>query len=348
MEVRKFFITPEASIREAISQLDQTAKKLLVVVENNKLIGIITDGDIRRWILKNGDITKPIHLIMNTSPVYLKEEERGRALDIMRHRSVEGIPLLNEHHEVVEILFWTDTNDRQKVINSEQKVPVVIMAGGKGTRLYPYTNVIPKPLIPVGDIPIVERIMNQFITYGFEEFYLTMNYKKDMIKAYFSGEPPYNLTFLEEVAPFGTAASLKLVEDRINGSFFVSNCDILLDLNFNKLLHFHKENKNRITLVTALKCYEIPYGVVNLGENGVITLLKEKPKLEFLVNTGLYVLESEILRYIPSEKTYDMTDLIQDCLNMKEKVGAYPVMESTWLDMGGWKELQHMEERLSL
>jgi NDP-sugar pyrophosphorylase family protein len=262
---------------------------------------------------------------------------------------VEGIPLLNEHHEVIDILFWTDNIDSQKLNNvSAQKVPVVIMAGGKGARLYPYTNVIPKPLIPVGDIPIVERIMNQFKSYGFDEFYLTMNYKKDMIKAYFSGEFVYNLTFLEEEEPRGTAASLTLVINQINGSFFVSNCDILLDLNFEKLLRFHQENKNCITLVTALKSYEIPYGVVNLGENGAVTIINEKPKLEFLVNTGLYVLESEILQYIPKEKSYDMTDLIQECLDRKEKVGAYPVMDSTWLDMGEWKELQHMEERLSL
>lgn len=349
MEVHKLFITPEVSIRDAIRQLDQTAKKLLVVVEGKKLIGIITDGDIRRWILKNGDITKPVQFVMNTSPVYLNEDERNKALETMRYHSVEGIPLLNEYHEVVDIVFWNDTCDCKKREDTKTpKVPVVIMAGGKGTRLYPFTNVIPKPLIPVGDIPIVERIMDQFITYGYEEFYLTINYKKEIIKAYFSGEFLYHLTLLEEETPQGTAASLTLIKDKINGSFFVSNCDILLDINYEKLLQFHQENKNRITLVTALKCYEIPYGVVDLGENGTVMVLKEKPKLEFLVNTGLYVLESEILQYIPKEKTYDMTNLIQDCLDNNEKVGAYPVRDSTWLDMGEWKELAHMEERLSL
>lgn len=349
MEVSKLVITPEVSIRDAIRQLDQTAKKLLVVVENKKLIGIITDGDIRRWILKNGDITQPVQLVMNKSPVYLKEEERSKVLETMRHKSIEGIPLLNESHEVVDIVFWSDYRDCKKLDDDNiPKVPVVIMAGGKGARLYPYTNVIPKPLIPIGDIPIVERIMNQFKTYRFDEFYLTMNYKKDMIKAYFSGDFLYNLTFVEEETPQGTAASLRLIKDRIKGSFFLSNCDILLDLNYEKLLRFHQENQNCITLVTALKSYEIPYGVVSLGENGDVVLMNEKPKLEFLVNTGLYVLESDILEYIPKGKTYDMTNLIQDCLDKNKKVGAYPVRDSTWLDMGEWKKLQHMEERLSL
>ncbi len=348
MEVSNLFITQDIPIREAIKQLDITAKKLLVVVEDKKLIGIVTDGDVRRFILKNGDISLPLKLIMSASPIFLKKDDSHMGLELMKVNKIDGIPLINDSKEVVDVLFWNEIDNHQTPCDTRVQIPVVIMAGGKGTRLYPYTKIIPKPLIPVGDIPIVERIMNQFMKYGFQDFYLTMNYKKEIIKAYFSGESLYHLHFLEEEQPMGTAGSLILVEDHIKGSFFVSNCDILVDINFSKLLLHHKTQQHRITIVTAIKSYEIPYGVVTLGENGYIETLSEKPKYELLVNTGLYVLEAEILKYIPRCKYYDMTDLIEECIRNGEKVGAYPVMDSTWLDMGEFKEMKNMAEKLNI
>ncbi|MEY8355927.1 nucleotidyltransferase family protein [Lachnospiraceae bacterium 54-53] len=348
MEVSKFFITPDIPIRDAIRQLDQTAKKLLVVVKDNKLAGVLTDGDIRRWILKNKDISLPVHLIMNPSPVFIKKEERHLALEIMKEKQIEGLPLVNEEHEVTEILFRNEISSREPGPGEQNQTPVIIMAGGKGSRLYPYTKIIPKPLIPIGDTSIVERIMNKIMEYGFYEFYITVNYKKELIKAYFNGDLPYHLHFIEEDEPLGTAGSLNLAKDYIRGSFFVSNCDILVDINYAKLLIYHKTSNNKITVVTALKTYEIPYGVLTLDKNGSINALSEKPRYELLVNTGLYVLEKEILGYIPENQYFDMTDLIRKCLNSGEKVGAYPVMDSTWLDMGEFSEMKKMAERLKL
>lgn len=348
MEVSKFFITQDIPIREAIKQLDQTAKKLLVVVEKKKLVGVITDGDIRRWILKNGDFSLPVSFIMNSKPIFLKREDGYKGFELMKANSIEAIPLIDENNEVIDILFWNEIDNHQAECSKTAQVPVVIMAGGKGTRLYPYTKIIPKPLIPIEDIPIVERIMNQFIEFGFHEFYLTINYKKEMIKAYFGLDSPYHLNFLEEEEPMGTAGSLVLVVDYIKDSFFVSNCDILVDINYTKLLEYHRNNQNKITIVTAIKSFEIPYGVVTLGENGGIDSLSEKPKYELLVNTGLYVLETEILKYIPENKNYDMTELIKECLKNQEHIGAYPIMDSAWLDMGEFKEMKNMAERLKL
>ena len=348
MEVSKFFITQYISIRDAIRQLDETAKKILIVVEDKKLIGVITDGDIRRWILKNGDIALPVSSIMNTTPVFLKNEDRDKGIDLMRTNSIEGLPLINDSNEVIDVLFWNEINGHQTQTDRTAQIPVVIMAGGKGTRLYPYTKIIPKPLIPVGDIPIVERIINKFIEYGFKEFYLTMNYKKEMIKAYFNGELPYKLHFLEEDKPMGTAGSLALVEGNIKGSFFVSNCDILVDINYSNLLLHHKKHQHKMTIVTALKSYEIPYGVITLDKKGNIEKISEKPEYELLVNTGLYVMETELLKYIPPNKYFDMTDLIKECLDNGEKVGAYPVMDSTWLDMGEFKTMKNMEGKLKI
>lgn len=348
MEVHKFIIAPDCSIREAIKQLDQTARKILVVEENHKLAGVLTDGDIRRWILKNKDISMPVRLIMNTNPVVIKKEKSHLALEIMKEKQIQGLPLVNDDNQVTDILFWNDLSGHDPEIPKQIRTPVVIMAGGIGSRLYPYTKIIPKPLIPIGDIPIVERIMNQMMEYGFQEFYLTINYKKELIKAYFNDDRRYHLHLIEEDRPLGTAGSLNLAKKDIKGSFLVSNCDILVDVNYAKLLMHHKTHKNKITVVTAMKSYEIPYGVIALGENGCVDALKEKPRYELLVSTGLYVLEEEILKYLPENQYFDMTDLIRKCLKNGEQVGAYPVMDSAWLDMGEFSEMKKMAERLKL
>ncbi|PXV93293.1 nucleotidyltransferase-like protein [Lachnotalea glycerini] len=279
---------------------------------------------------------------------FLKKEDSPLAFELMEEKQIEGIPLVNDEHEVTDIIFWNERKDHEAYDCKGFQTPVVIMAGGKGTRLYPYTKIIPKPLIPIGDIPIVERIMNKFMEYGFAEFYFTIHYKKEMIKAYFNGEIPYQLHFIEEDKPLGTAGALKLVKDEMNGSFFVSNCDILLDINYAKLLLHHKAQHNKITIVTALKSYEIPYGVVTLNEIGLVNSLSEKPNYELLVNTGFYVLEKEILNYIPKNQYFDMPELIHSCMKHGDRVGAYPVMDSTWLDMGEFSEMKKMMERLKL
>lgn len=348
MDASKFFVTKDIAIRKAIEQLDKTAKKILIVIEDKKLVGIVTDGDIRRWILKNGDITAPIHLIMNTSPIFLDIEDRYKGIEVMKARHIEAIPLINQYHEVVDIIFWDEVVDCHLHYDNTNNIPVIIMAGGKGSRLYPYTKIIPKPLIPIGDIPIVERIINKFLEFQFSEFYLTTNYKKEMIKAYFNRALPYQLSFLEENIPLGTAGSLALLKNNIKDTLFVSNCDILIDINYSKLLNHHKKEQNKITVVTALKNYEIPYGIFTLNQKGSINTLQEKPTYEFLVNTGMYVIEADVLKYIPDEIYFDMTDLINQCLSKKEQVGAYPIMDSAWLDMGELKLMQNMLERLKL
>lgn len=346
MDVQKFFISPDVSIREAIRQLDETAKKLLLVVEDGKLAGVITDGDIRRWILKNQDLSAAINCIMNSSPISITKEEVGQALTIMKEKGIEGLPLVDEKNQVLDILFWNELGLGDGEKPPKKEIPVVIMAGGKGSRLYPYTKIIPKPLIPIGDTPIVERIMNQMISYGFTDFYLTVNYRKELIKAYFNDDNRYHLNFVEEKEPLGTAGALTLLKDKITGSFFVSNCDILVDVNYEKLIYHHIKNQNQITVITAMKNYEIPYGVVSLDDGGRIQTLSEKPNYEFLVSTGLYVLERSVLDHIPESIPFDMPDLIRLCLKNGIQVGAYPVMDSTWLDMGEFSEMKKMAERM--
>lgn len=348
MDIRKICIKKDISIREAIEKLDNTAKKILLVLDNEKLEAVITDGDIRRWILKNGNLSSSIENIMNTNPICIEKGEINIASKVMKEKSIEAIPIVDKNNKLIDVIFWNDSFKGK--LNHLGKIdsPVVIMAGGKGTRLYPYTKVLPKPLIPIGNTPIIERIMDRFLEYGAEKFYVTVNYKKEMIKAYFDDEKKYNVSYVEENKPLGTGGSLHLLQDELKDTFFVSNCDILIDANYSDILKYHKKNKNKITVITSLKHYTIPYGVVELDYEGCINSTKEKPEYSFLVNTGMYILEPETLKDIPQDEFFHITDLIEMYLKEGEKVGTYPVTDKAWLDMGEFKEMEKMIEILGV
>lgn len=347
MDISKLIINKNISIREAMEKLDKGARKILLVIEENKLVGVLTDGDIRRWILINMDISLEVELIMNRKPIVLSEEDSLNANDIMKEKSIEAIPIINKNNEIVDIVFLSDIFSRG--INFEnKKLPVIIMAGGSGKRLEPYTNIIPKVLIPIGYIPIVERIINNFLTYDFKNYYITINYKKEIVKAYFNEERAYNISFVEEEKPLGTAGGLTLLKDELKGSFFVTNCDILVNTNYSKVVEYHKKNKYKITVISSFKDYVIPYGIFKLNDNGEVKELDEKPTYKFLVNTGMYLLEPDILKYIPDDAYFDMTDLIRKCIEEGEAVGIYPVTDNEWLDMGEFKAMYNMVEKLNL
>lgn len=349
MNVSDLFIKENISIREVIKKLNKTAKKILLITEDKVLKGVVTDGDIRRWILNNGNLDIDVKKIMNYNPISLVLGEESKATDIMKNKKINAIPIVNDNNEVVDIIFGEDLFQLKRQPYEEINTPVVIMAGGEGKRLYPLTKVFPKPLVPVGDIPIVERIINRFVDFGCKEFYLTINYKKNLIKSYFDDlEKTYNLEYVEEEKPLGTAGSLYFLKDKINGSFFVSNCDILIDDNYYNMLHYHKENKNKITVVAAIKLLTVAYGVIELDEERIIKEIIEKPQYNFLVNTGLYILEPETLYDIPENKFYHITDLIRKYVRENKRVGVYPINEESWLDMGQFKEMGIMIKRLGL
>lgn len=349
MKLSDLYISENITIKDAIKKLDETARKILLITEDKKLKGVLTDGDIRRWILKNGSLSEKVRIIMNVNPLFVYEQEREKAKNIMKQRMIEAIPILNEKNEVVDIVFWNEEFEEKLNDIKEIKNPVVIMAGGKGTRLYPLTKILPKPLLPIGDTPIVERIINRFREYGFTRFYITIYYKKNMIKAYFNElNKDYTIEYIEEEKPLGTGGSLYLLKNKIKETFFVTNCDILIDGNYSDILKYHKENKNKITIIASLKSTKIPYGVIELAENGKIDRIIEKPEYDLLVNTGMYILEPETLNHVPKNKFYNITELINTYIEKGEKVGIYPVSEKSWLDMGQFKEMENMLERLGL
>ncbi len=343
-------ITEDHSIKEAIKLLDEIGTKILIVTHENKLIGVVTDGDIRTWILKNGDMKEPVSALMNRNPVVLTENNRNKAMTLLRQKMVEAIPIVDKNGLVIDIVFWNQKFKRKlNYYYNSLSCPVVIMAGGKGSRLYPYTKVLPKPLIPIGETPIVELIIDRFREYGCSDFYMTVNYKKNMIKAYF-GEfsKSYNLNYIEEDKPLGTAGSLYLLKNVIKETFFISNCDVLLDANYSEILKYHRESGNRITMVTSLKNTVIPYGVIEIEDGGVVSNIVEKPEYNFLVNTGIYILEPEVLKDIPDNEFYHITDLINRYIVEGKKIGTYPVSEKSWLDMGQLNEMENMLKQLGV
>ncbi|ONI45970.1 nucleotidyltransferase [Candidatus Epulonipiscioides gigas] len=345
MTYDKIIISNTFTVKEAIKRLDDTAKKILFVATNNKLEGTITDGDIRRWILKNGALDADVTNIMNKNFKYILENETIN--DSIYKNMIIAVPVLNSDGEIMDIHFVDKKLKSSKNSNVKLNNKVIIMAGGKGTRLYPYTQILPKPLIPIGEKSILERIFDRFNSYGCTDFILTLNYKKGMIKSYLEElDVPFNFSYIEEENFYGTAGSLSLLKGKLQETFFVSNCDILIDANYAEILQQHQSNQNKITLVTSLTNYIIPYGVVITKEKGAVSELKEKPEYNFQINTGVYVLEPEVLNDIPENTFFHITDLISMYIKQGKKVGVYPIRAGQWLDMGEIHLMQDMIDKI--
>lgn len=349
MNIKELIIYSDVTIREAMLRLDDGSKGIVFVVNNEeKLQGTITDGDIRRWILKNGSMDEKVTSVMNNNPIYVKDSDDVDIIDIMVKKSISAIPVINKYKNIVNVKFLTDKLYKKGNESLGLKeVPIVIMAGGLGSRLYPYTKILPKPLIPIGDTPIVERIINKFNEYGADNFYLTVNYKKNMIKSYF-GElaKNYKIDYVEEDKPLGTGGSLYLLKGKINNTFFVSNCDILIDADYSKILDHHKKSGNKVTVVASVKNFTIPYGVFKLNENGNIQEIQEKPQYTYLINTGMYVIEPEVLEDIPENEFYNLPDIVERYMETGIPVGVFPISEQSWMDMGQINEMQSMIEKI--
>ncbi len=346
-----FLISPDNTIVEALQKIDSNAKGILFVVnDERKLVGVLTDGDIRRWLLKTGELQGEVKRLMNRNPKAIYRKELASAREFMVKYSITALPVVNSKGIVSDIVFREETKQQNPEQNSSLKgVPVVIMAGGKGTRLYPYTKILPKPLIPIGDIPIMERIINKFRDYGAVNFYATVNYRKNMIKSYFAeNTTDYKICYVEEDKPLGTAGSLGLIKERFDAPFVVTNCDILIHADYGDIYHYHKESGNELTIITALKNIVVPYGVVHSSENGVIQSMEEKPKLSYFVNTGMYILNPELMKEIPEDTFFHMTDLADKLMKENRRVGMYPISEDSFLDMGEFEEMRRMEEKLNL
>lgn len=346
IKINDFIIDESCSVLEAMELLDIVATKVLFITENGCLKAVLTDGDIRRWILKSGSLSESVSRIANYSPMYLYEKDKSFSKEYMNKNSIEAVPIVDEHMKLVSVSFLNRYTVSQRQ-NIDAKV--VIMAGGFGTRLYPYTKILPKPLIPIGDVPIVERIINKFYKNGFGEFFLILNYKKNMVKAYFNDiEKKYILNYVDEEKPLGTGGGLSLLKGKIDGPFILSNCDILIEEDYDKILQFHKDNDNLVTIVSSLKNIKIPYGVIDINDHGEIEEMREKPSISVFVNTGMYVVNPRIINELKDDEVIGFPEIIQRYKDDGERIGVYPVSEKSWLDMGQIDEMENMINEIGL
>lgn len=346
-----YLIYPYCTVVEAMQKIDANAKGILFVVEEEyKLIGVVTDGDIRRWLIKTGNLQEEVSKIMNLSPRVLYRKDAKTAQEYMAKYHITALPIITAKGRVTDIIFkQQEITETVEVAPALEQVSVVVMAGGKGTRLYPYTKILPKPLIPIGDIPIMERIIDKFRDVGVKDFYATVNYRKSMIKSYFNDQiTDYNICYVEEEKPLGTAGSLKLLPKKFDRPFIVTNCDILIHADYNDIYKYHVESGNELTIVSALKNIVVPYGVIHSSENGTIESMEEKPKLSYFVNTGMYILNPELVDDIPQDEFFHMTHLADKLMKEGRRVGMYPISEDSFLDMGEFEEMHRMEEKLNL
>jgi len=348
-ELETFLVSSDISIKQALKKMDAAGRKILFIADNDrKLSGVVTDGDIRRWILKGEGLDFSVERIMNKKPVVLEEGFDGKkAKELMLSLLIDCIPVLDAEKKIVSAIWWTDLFDKKEVKKKAVDNPVVIMAGGEGTRLSPFTHAFPKPLLPIGGKPIIELIIERFAEFGCSDFYLSVNYKANILKAYFSEVPhSYNISYIEENKPLGTIGSLSLLKKEIDKTFFVSNCDILIEADYADILKFHKDNSCLITLVVSMKHYRIPYGICKIENGGMLKEITEKPEYDFLVNTGMYLMEPSVLHDIPENMKYDTTELINDYIKRDKKIGVYPVSDKSWLDIGQWQQLQETVKKI--
>lgn len=338
-KIDTFLIEKDNTIKKSLKQIDKSARKIVFVVDKQRrLYGTLTDGDIRRWILKTGGIEGSVNDVCSKNPIYLQEDYSiDKVKDLMVTKKIESIPIIDSKRKIVKILFWDDIFKEEKKQVKKIDLPVVIMAGGKGTRLDPFTRVLPKPLIPIGDKTIIEMIMDEYARYGMKDFYISINHKSRMIKAYFEEHnSDYNFKFIEENIPMGTIGSLSFLKNKIKNPFFVANCDVIIKTDYSDIYSLHKKNKNVMTLVTSMQHHTIPYGVCEIENSGMLKNIKEKPEFDFLVNTGMYLINPEILKLIPQNRSFDIVELINLLKGKKYNMGIYPVSEKSWIDIGQW------------
>lgn len=301
-----------------------------VVDEDLHLLGTVTDGDIRRGLLKGISLNQAVDLVMNCQPISSSFEKSYRQnLNLLKEKKLRQLPIIDHSNKLVNIIFSDELNATQYKTNF-----VVLMAGGLGTRLRPLTENTPKPMLNVGSKPILETIIEGFKSHGFVNFIICVNYKKEVIQNYFQDGTAFgvNIEYIEEEKRMGTAGALSLLKHKPMEPFFVMNADLLTQVNFEQLLHFHEENNSVATMCVRDYEHQVPFGVIETNGQNLVSI-KEKPVHKSFVNAGIYTLNPEVLDIIPKDQFFDMPDLFKKLIEQEENTTAFPVREY-WLDIG--------------
>lgn len=328
---KQTLVNTKTSILETMRIIDNSSLQFAAVVDEDlHLLGTVTDGDIRRGLLKGISLHGEVDLVMNCHPIISSYEKSYRQnVELLKEKKLRQLPIVDHTNKLVNIIFSDELNATQYKTNF-----VVLMAGGLGTRLRPLTDHTPKPMLNVGSKPILETIIEGFKNHGFVNFIICVNYKKEVIQNYFQDGSAFgvNIEYIEEEKRMGTAGALSLLKHKPMEPFFVMNADLLTQVNFEQLLHFHGENNSVATMCVREYEYQIPFGVIETNGQNLISI-KEKPVHKSFVNAGIYVLNPEVLNVIPNGQFFDMPDLFNELIEQKENTTAFPVLEY-WLDIG--------------
>ncbi len=349
LNFKNLLIEENQSIRNALEKINRSGLKSIIVVNSkSRFKGIITDGDVRRAILKKINLNDKVQKIYNRHPifVYNNSYNNEKIKKIFLNKKIDLIPVISQKKEVLDIIKAIDILYKKNV-TLIKKTPIILMAGGLGKRLAPFTNFLPKALLPLNNKPILEQIILSFFNYKYNNFFLCLNYKSEIIKSYFSKKKNFKIKYINENKPLGTCGALRLLKNKIKTDFFLTNCDVLFDVNYDDIYNFHKKNKNQITIIASEKEYRLQYGVCNLTKSGKLLKINEKPSFDFIVNAGLYVMDKKVLNLIPN-KPYDVPDLIQSAIKKKYKVAVYFISEKSWIDIGQWDEFDNSKNKIKL
>lgn len=334
---KNILLNPTSTIKEALEVIDSGAIRIaLVVNENNKLLGTLTDGDIRRGLLKNLSLEDSIEtIIFKTPTVCSVGDSKEHILEIATAKKLYQMPIVDKNGILVDI---KEVNELLKPTLKTN--PVVLMVGGLGTRLRPLTEHTPKPMLKVGNRPILETIIMNFKKHGFTNIILSVSYKSEIIEEYFKNGSDFgvNIEYIHEEKRMGTAGALSLMRDRLAEPFFVMNGDLLTNIDFENMMEYHLSNKSVATMGVREYDFQVPYGVVNVDGIDILSI-EEKPKHSFFVSGGIYILSPEVLKYIPNNKFFDMPTLFEKIIEKKEKSISFPIREY-WLDIGRIEELE--------
>lgn len=339
--MKHLVLSETATFKEAIQLLDSNGNGFLAITnELGRLVGILTDGDIRRAILDNKtDLSE----IMNTHPETMKEGQNRKNIILkLKELHRKHMPIVDDNMILKDVVILDEEEFNLK--------PnwVVIMAGGLGTRLGDLTKDTPKPMLKVGAKPMIEHIIDMFVSHGFTKFILSLNYKAEMIKEYFQDGSNFGIEikYLEENKRLGTGGALSLIDIEIDEPFFVTNGDVLSSLDYEKLLVYHKEQQSTATMCIRKDSYQIPYGVIEVDDESNIVAMKEKPIKEFFINTGIYVLDPEVLSYVPEDEFFDMPSLFDVLRDDKKTIKSFEITDY-WVDMGRPSDYERIKEDLS-
>lgn len=338
-------VSPKVTLEEAIAIMDSSGLRIALVVDNSqRLQGTLTDGDVRRALLRHIPLDVPVEQVMCAIPkVAQRNWSRERVLSVMESSQLLQLPIVDDEGCIVGLETLHDLLDRRLLNN-----PVFLMAGGFGTRLHPLTQECPKPLLKVGEKPILELILEGFIKAGFHRFFISTHYLSEMVREHFGDGSNWGVSirYTHEEAPLGTGGALGLLpHEEINEPIFIMNGDLLTTLNYRELLDFHNENSSVATMCVRQFEYQVPYGVVQ-SEGHLVRTMIEKPIQKFFVNAGVYVLSPELVKSVKPGIRIDMPTLLERSIAAGEHVTMFPVHEY-WLDIGRMEDFKRAQTEIS-